>query len=80
MDGSLVASLLAHRPFRRFVIVTLSGHEYEVKSPEHYRVIRDGDVLFWTEDGTGDFLDLKMVERIRMPDHFGFAELDQLRT
>jgi hypothetical protein len=80
MDGALIANLLSLRPFRRFVIVTLSGHEYEVKSPEHYRVIRDGDVLFWTEDGTSDFLDLKMVERIRMDDDFGFSELDQMRS
>ena len=35
MDGALVKSLLAFRPFRRFVLVTLSGHEYEVNVPEH---------------------------------------------
>ena len=78
MDGTLISRLLALRPFRRFVIVTLSSHEYEVDSPDRYRVLSEHDVLFWTQDGTSDFLDLKMIERIRMDDDFGLAELEQL--
>ena len=79
MHASIVQQLLKFEPFKRFVLITAAGHEYEVNSPKHYRILDESDVLFWTEDGTGDFIDLKLVERIRVDDDFGFVELDRLR-
>jgi hypothetical protein len=78
MNAEIVRRLLAFQPFKRFFLVTVSGHEYEVTSPKHYQVLTESETLFWTEDGTGDFLDLNLVERIRMDDDFGFHELSQL--
>ena len=45
----------------------------------HPVLIRDGEVLFWSQDGTADFINLKVVERIRNGRHASlFAELAQL--
>ena len=78
MNAELERQLLALQPFKRFVLVTITGHEYEVKSPKHYQVLTESETLFWAEDGTADFVDLNLVERIRMDDDFGFHELSQL--
>jgi hypothetical protein len=78
LNAAIVEHLLAFQPFRRFVLVTVRGQEYVVNSPKDYRVLGEVDTLFWTEDGTADFLDLKLVEQIRMDDDFGFAEFKQM--
>ena len=78
MNGDIVRRLLAFEPFKRFSLVTTTGHEYEVKSPGNYRVIGEADTLFWSEDGTADFIDLKLIERVRIDDDFGPVELDRL--
>ena len=50
MNAEVVRGLLTFQPFRRFVLVTATGHEYEVRSPKNFRLYDDVDVLFWTEE------------------------------
>jgi len=78
MNGAVIGELLKLRPFRRFVLVTVSGHEYEIQQPQNCRVLGEAETLVWSHEGTTDFVDLKLIERIRMDDDFGFAEVEQI--
>jgi hypothetical protein len=76
VDSAVVERLLSLRPFRRFVIFA-GSHDWAVDRPENLRVLRGIDTLVWSWKGTTDFIDLKLVERIKIEDDFGFAELDE---
>ena len=77
MNADVVRRLLSRRPFQRFVLSTWSGHEYEVASPEHWRMFGD-DVVVRSCEGMTNIVDLKLVESIRIDEGFGFDELEQM--
>jgi hypothetical protein len=77
LNAELIKRLMALRPSRRFYLCGASAEEYEVADPKHWRSWTRRTCV-WAEDGTTDFLDLKLIERVRMDDDFGPAELEQI--
>ena len=77
MSSDVVKRLLKKRPFTRFVLCLITEHEYEVDNVEHWRLLGE-DVIVRSAEGMTDLIDLKLVERIRIDEGFGFAELERL--
>jgi hypothetical protein len=77
MDANVVSRLLAFRPFKRFYLC-IGRDEVFIERPEHAKLLGDTETLFVSEDGTADFYDLRLVERIRVDDDFGFDELGRM--
>ena len=75
MDAALVAKLLS-RSFKPFDLITVSGHEYHVEKPDHCRVLADHTVCVWDTKGDVELIDLKLVERVRINENFGFSKFE----
>ena len=78
MNSAILEHLLKFKPFARLQLVTVSKHEYEIKRPTELRVLGKMETAVWSVDGNTDFIDLKLIERIRVDDDFGFAELERM--
>ena len=65
------------RPFKRLWL-HLGDHEIEIARPEDVRVLAEVDTLVSSVDGNTDFYDLRLIERVRVDDDFGFVELGQM--
>jgi hypothetical protein len=76
MDTTVLRRLLT-RPFTPFDIITLSGHEYLVEDPKHCRLVDDTAVV-WDHSGDLQLIDLKLVERVRLNDTFGFSDFETI--
>lgn len=60
---------LRAKPFRPFVVVTVSGETYEVRHPEWVKLLRTSIIIFKPTDASdvydsGQMLNLTLIERI----------------
>jgi hypothetical protein len=69
LNTEIVHHLLAFRPYKRLILM-IGLQEIEIERPEDARVV--------SVDGTADFYDLRLVERIKINDDFGFDELKRM--
>jgi hypothetical protein len=77
MNAAVLKRLLAFRPFKRLYLC-IGDHEIEVNRPEDVRILEEAETLVWSVDGTTDLYDLRLIERVRIDDDFGFDELDRM--
>jgi hypothetical protein len=77
LDVQVLERLLAFRPFKRLYLC-IGDHELAIDRPQDVKILSEIETLVWSVDGTTDFYDLKLVDRIRVDDDFGFDELRQI--